>query len=102
MNLFAPEPRLLRLREATEALGLTEAQALSCLLWLLNALGPRGEKVVADLRADADRASDGMVHIDFDKVAASVYMTTDELFVLWPTAIVDYADVIKARSKGWQ
>ena len=102
MKLFAPDPRLHRLREATEALGLTEAQALSCLLWLLNALGPRGEKVLADLRADADRASDGMVHVNFDDVAASVNMTTDELFVLWPTAIEDYGPIIKARSKDWQ
>ncbi len=99
MSLFTPDPQLLRLREATEAFGLDEAQALSCLLWLLNSLGPRGERVVADLRASADRASDGIVHIDFDKVAASVYMTADELFFLWPTAIADYANVIKVRSK---
>ena len=43
-----------------------------------------------------------MVHVNFDDVAASVNMTTDELFVLWPTAIEDYGPIIKARSKDWQ
>jgi hypothetical protein len=102
MEIASDDTRLLRLRAATETFGLNEAQALSCLLWLIAAMGPRGEKVVADLRADADRASDGMVHVNLDDVAASVYMTTDELFVLWPTAIADYADIIKAKLKGCQ
>jgi hypothetical protein len=96
MMLAADDPRLIRLDSQVRALGLSQEQVLSAMMFAVHAYGgERGQRAVRQLCAM--HRNDARWTFDFDRFAAMAGVSPDHLFTLLETGVAEFGPRIRRQ-----